>query len=131
MFRTHINKKHKPWILKEQDDEITDVKVDGLSCDKCNLEFTDSTELRTHILQEHSTDKHPCDLCDFKCSSAGDLKLHIGLQHVGVDLQHDGLEYSCDQCDYKTKNKRRLPEHIREAMKFSLYLNRHLRRRIY
>ena len=82
-FRTHITKKHKAEISKQPS----------------NVEDLSNAELEQ------------CDICEVKCASAGELQMHKELQHS--ENTSGGVEYSCDQCEYKTRNRRRLPEHIR------------------
>ena len=87
-FRTHITKKHKAEISKQLP------TVEDLSCANAELE--------------------QCDICEVKCASAGELQMHKELQH-SENTSGGVVEYSCDQCEYKTRNRRRLPEHIRQA----------------
>jgi len=94
-FRTHITKIHKAEISKQLPTEE-------------DLSRADNAELEQ------------CDMCEVKCASAGELQMHKELQHN----ENNGVvvEYSCDQCEYKTRNPRRLPEHIRSSHEEKVYL---------
>ena len=98
----HISSRHNKQEKFGQDFE-------GCSCRKCDIVFSNRTNLRRHIQRVHEPIKmHQCKFCDLKVTTERSLKKHILTIHEGK------RPFECKHCDVKYKTWTTLNKHIRE-----------------
>ena len=105
-----------------------------LICKHCNLKLSSKTELRNHIIAQHSAgDIYPCNQCDYLATKREHLKQHMESVHEKIrntckfchiefydksvlnrhiKSVHIGIRYQCDQCDFEATQKSNLKKHV-------------------
>ena len=83
-YKKHCNTElHKTGKRKPRSDKV----ADNYKCDKCNYITTAKLNLKTHVLNNHSSKdekksgfKHYCDKCDFGVFTESSFKVHLDTQ---------------------------------------------------
>ena len=76
-------------------------------CDQCERQFSDRSNLRTHIKSIHEGVKYPCDQCHYQATKRTNLENH-------VKSKHEGMKFACDQCDFQSRWPNNLRRHKKE-----------------
>ena len=84
-------------------------------CSYCNFETRSTTELESHLRDEHGvatnlTPKkdekiHECTQCDYRAKSKQAIRIHVKVKHVGI-------RFKCELCEFTTTTKTGLKVHV-------------------
>ena len=103
-------------------------------CDKCEVNYTNKSDLIRHFNSKHEGVKYDCDQCDQQFTAQNSLEKHIKSKHEGVkydcnqcnyqatrqhllkyhiDSKHQGVKYHCNQCDKQFEHQSSMAKHIK------------------
>ena len=81
------------YLLKQH---VVSVHEGGYSCDQCNHEFKQKSDLQYHIKYLHRSVEHRCKECDYVA-----VRKPVLLAHMKA--VHEGQKIPCPHCEYKGK----------------------------
>ena len=94
----------KKEVAKINNEDSWDQNKGKYVCNKCDLTYTSTSNLKRHQYSAHEGIRYECNQCNYKATTEGNLKSHI----EGV---HEGIRYECNQCDYKATQITNLRTH--------------------
>ena len=96
-----------PFIDKRQSEQ----EFQNLSCDLCNLSFSNSSSLSKHIISVHDHLKNEPEVVSCtKCSKVFGSKFGLDAHNQAV---HEGIRFKCQFCDKAYTTKNNVENHIR------------------
>ena len=76
------------------------------SCNQCNYQTRNKSNLKKHIRKGHKNCNYPCDQCNYQTDKNSNLRRHIR-------KVHNSAISACNRCNYQTHDKSNLNRHIR------------------
>ena len=81
------------------------------SCDECDFQTKNVSNLRIHKTGKHDGIKFECDQCDRQFSTKTNLQTH-------KYSKHEGKRYSCEQCKFESSHPASLSQHKAKMHKY-------------
>ena len=116
-FEKHFKEEHKKSIIYTCElcqksskkfsqflEHLRESHYKEVQCGACNLSYSNSSKLLTHLLKTHGEGGFACDLCEKKLATRHYLKAHKA-------ADHSSAMFPCTTCSKCFKTKKRVEKH--------------------